>query len=56
MTISVGQRPIPTQYEVLDLEKVLQIAGMISNHLCDMIQFELIHKALFKAVLQQTKN
>lgn len=56
MTISVGQRPIATQYKVLDLEKVLQIAGMIANHLCDMVQFELIHKALFKAVLQKTKN
>lgn len=56
VAVGVRQRSIASQNEILDLQKVLQVAGMVADHLCDMVQFGLIHQALLQSVLPDTRQ
>lgn len=55
VTVGVRQGSIAAQHKVLDFQKVLQIAGMISDYFCHMVQFSFVHKSLFQAVLKWIK-
>lgn len=51
MSVGVRQRAISAQYKALDSQVVLQVAGMVTDDFSDMVQFGLVHKSLFEAVL-----